>query len=385
MQKMRGECLMKKRALFIIAIMLTSILILSVSCIEQKSKWQGTIEELDGVTLIKNPKEPIYKEDIFSLEEELLIGEAESKDEYMFSQVIDVDVDYEGRIYILDSREAHIVVFDKKGKYLATIGRKGQGPGEMQKPQSIQITPQKEIMVNDMGARKLLFFNFEGKFVKGVSTAKMTYFNNPVIDSKNNIIANITVPGMKMQTELKKFDPELEPIFTIDNIELFKLPVMKAFFPQFFWQLGEDDSLIWGISSKYELQVMNSEGKLYKKIIKEYDPKKITEEDRQKEVKFLFGDKPVPPGVKLEWPESHGAFKYISIDEDGRIFLRTFEKTKDGSGYYYDVFNSEGKYIAKIPLKIKPQVWKKNKLYTIKEDEDGYQYVRRCSVTWKIN
>jgi len=101
---------MKKRALFYIAITLTSILILSASCIEQKTKWQGTIEELDGVTLYKNPKEPIYKEAVFSLEEELLIGDAESKDEFIFSQVIDVDVDYEGRIYILDSREAHIKV-----------------------------------------------------------------------------------------------------------------------------------------------------------------------------------------------------------------------------------------------------------------------------------
>ncbi len=82
MQKMKKECLIKIRALFYIAIMLTSILILSVSCIEQKSKWQGTIEELDRVTLYKNPKEPIYKEGVFSLEEELVIGEAESKNEY---------------------------------------------------------------------------------------------------------------------------------------------------------------------------------------------------------------------------------------------------------------------------------------------------------------
>jgi len=215
MQKIKKECLMNKRALFYIATMLALILILSVSCLEQKSKWKGTIEKVDGVSLVKNPKEPIYQEAVFSLEEELLIGEAESKDEFMFSQVIDMDVDYEGRIYILDSREAHIKVFDKKGEYLAIIGRKGQGPGEMQMPKSIQIAPQKEIMVNDMGTRKLLFFNFEGKFVRGVSTAKMTYFNNPVIDSKSNIFANITVPGIHMQTELKKFDPELEPIFQL--------------------------------------------------------------------------------------------------------------------------------------------------------------------------
>ena len=44
---------------------------------------------------------------------------------------------------------------------------------------------------------------------------------------------------------------------------------------------------------------------------------------------------------------------------------------------------SEGKYIAKIPFKVRPQTWKKNKLYTIEEDEEGYQYIKRYKVTWK--
>ena len=30
-----------------------------------------------------------------------------------------------------------------------------------------------------------------------------------------------------------------------------------------------------------------------------------------------------------------------------------------------------------------PKVWKKNKLYTIEEDEKGYQYVVRYNVVWE--
>ena len=33
--------------------------ILALSCSQQKHRWQGTIEEVDGVTVVKNPKEPI--------------------------------------------------------------------------------------------------------------------------------------------------------------------------------------------------------------------------------------------------------------------------------------------------------------------------------------
>ena len=51
--------------------------------------------------------------------------------------------------------------------------------------------------------------------------------------------------------------------------------------------------------------------------------------------------------------------------------------------FYFDVFNTEGKYIAKVPLNALPQYWKNRKMYTIEEDEDGYQYVKRYKVTWK--
>jgi len=88
---------------------------------------------------------------------------------------------------------------------------------------------------------------------------------------------------------------------------------------------------------------------------------------------------------QVKWGKYHNAFQFLNIDDAGRIFVQTYERATDGSGYYYDVFDSEGKYIAKTSLKTMPRVLKKkNKLYTIKEDEDGYQYIKRCKVTWKI-
>ncbi len=45
--------------------------ILFFSCSQQKSEWEGTIEEVDGVTVVKNPKEPMCGEDVFSLDEEV--------------------------------------------------------------------------------------------------------------------------------------------------------------------------------------------------------------------------------------------------------------------------------------------------------------------------
>ena len=85
-------------------------------CSSQKTDWQGSIEVVDGVTVVKNPKEPMYGEDVFSLEEELSIGDVEGPEEYMFSRMRSVAVDDEERIYILDTTEAHVKVFDQNGK-----------------------------------------------------------------------------------------------------------------------------------------------------------------------------------------------------------------------------------------------------------------------------
>jgi hypothetical protein len=40
----------------------------------QNPQWKGTIEEEDGVKVIKNPREPLYGEITFDLEEDLSIG-----------------------------------------------------------------------------------------------------------------------------------------------------------------------------------------------------------------------------------------------------------------------------------------------------------------------
>jgi len=132
---------MKTKITIVSIVLVLSILIMTVSCSQQKTEWQGTIEKHNGVTVVKNPKEPIYSEDIFSLEEELTIGEKQGNEENMFSEIIDVGVDDEENIYILDFKEAHIKAFNKDGEYLTTIGKRGQGPGEIQRPVNLVITP----------------------------------------------------------------------------------------------------------------------------------------------------------------------------------------------------------------------------------------------------
>ena len=123
--------------------------------------------------------------------------------------------------------------------------------------------------------------------------------------------------------------------------------------------------------------VFNPEGKLIKKIVKEHTPLKITEKEREESP----GDS--LPLLKYALSDFYTAFYRFSLDDEARIIVQTWEKTEDRERYYFDVFDPEGKYVARISLKFRPQIWKKHKLYTIEEDEEGFQYVKRYKVTWK--
>jgi hypothetical protein len=94
--------------------------------------------------------------------------------------------------------------------------------------------------------------------------------------------------------------------------------------------------------------------------------------------------------MKIEFPKYHLAFNNLTTDDEGRLFLGTYEKNEDGEAYFYDIFDAMGRYVAKVPLRIKPMVhrivpllWRKNKLYTIEEDEEGFHMVKKYGAIWK--
>jgi len=367
---------MKTKTRFVLTIFIIFIFAISITCEKQKTEWKGTIEEEDGVIIIKNPKEPIYIEDIFSLEEELSIGEAEGSEEYMFSRVRSVAVDEEERIYVLDDKEAHIKIFSRNGDYVKTVGKKGQGPGEIGLPRSVIITSQNDILVPDISNRRLAFFSLAGEFIKNISTAKM-YLMSTKIDSEGNIIGIVVVrEDENPRYELKKFDSDLDFLHSIASSPLPDTSSFNPFMPVLRWDLTKNDQIVCGYPKKYEIKIFDKDGNVIIKIMKDYNPSEITKEDIE-QIEEL------PPTIKLSIPKYHAAYQWLIVDDESRIFVLTREKVENGDGYYYDIFDSEGRYIAKIPLKIRPLILKKNRLYTIEEDEEGYHVVKRYKITWK--
>lgn len=358
----------------------------AVACYQQETDWLGSTEEVNGVTVVSNPKDPIYGEDVFTLEEELSIGEAEGQEEYMFTRISAIAVDNKENIYVADRESAHIRVFDRNGDYVRTIGRKGQGPGEMLMPVYIQVTVLGEILVHDLMAQRLSYFSMDGKFLRQNSTAEARSLFVPVhMDAFGNLIVTAGfAPPPVGGKKLKMYNSNLELLKTIAEEERGQRGVFDVGKPTWCCDVSPSDTIIWGDSKEYVLHILNQKGELVKKITKEHDPIAITAEDKERS-RDRYAE-PLKRGLKIHFRSHFPAFSEISVDDEGRIFAKTFERVEEREDiFYYDVFDREGKYIAKIPLKMvldRNSVWKKHKLYCIEEEEEGYQLVKKYNVTW---
>ncbi len=125
---------------------------------------------VDGVRVVHNKKGGQWKnEPKIRLTPVLKLGDLDAEDDhYLFARPSSVAVDAFGRIYVLDSQEGRIQKYDKDGKYLATIGRKGQGPGEFQVPTGLVLDTDGSLIVTDLRSQKKVWLSPEGRHLKSI-------------------------------------------------------------------------------------------------------------------------------------------------------------------------------------------------------------------------
>ncbi len=366
------------------------LLLFCTVCQKKTDQWKGKIDIEDGVTVVKNPREPIYNEPVLEIQEDLIIKGSKDVEEKMFQNINTLGINEQGDMYILDEQAGNIKVFDHKGDFLNTIGKKGQGPGEFGMPISLAITPGQNIIVNDMGQRKILFFEKEGNYLKQLSIADKFLFFGPMVNSTGDLIASHTIPQEIPVTELKKFNQELESLLTFTSIPVDKPPAVNIFVARSLsslrWTLTENDEIIWGDikNPEYELYVHNQEGTLVKKITRIYDPLPITAEDKEKLMEETFGQSPAKDQWDVRFPDNYPPYMGFSVDDEGHILVRRYEKQKDEQGGLVDIFDSKGRYMAQSRFKMNPLIFKKGHMYAIEEDEEGFKIVKRYKIKWKI-
>jgi len=128
------------------------------------------VETVDGVRVVHNEKGGLWgKTPKVALDLVRKIGDIDTEDENLaFNYPADVTVDGDGNIYILDAANARIQKFGPDGKFVATIGRKGQGPGEFIFPDAISFDKDGNLVVADSAQNRVHVIIGGGRDVRSI-------------------------------------------------------------------------------------------------------------------------------------------------------------------------------------------------------------------------
>jgi 6-bladed beta-propeller len=92
------------------------------------------------------------------------IGAAEGESWEMLAGVERVAFDRSDNLYVLDSGNHRVLVFDRGGRFIRAIGKKGDGPGEFQIPRGLAVLANGDLAVLDVGHSNVSIFAPNGTF-----------------------------------------------------------------------------------------------------------------------------------------------------------------------------------------------------------------------------
>lgn len=352
----------------------------------QKSAWQGKIEAENGVRVIKNPTEPLHGELILELEEDLKIGGNENDDNYYFPKSVYIAVDDRGNIFAADTGNVRIQEYDKTGKHLRSIGRKGQGPGEFQFPGMVRFDCEGNISIIDSPTRALKVFSPDGTYKKSVPLRAFLQpnfylskegfifgleINYMAKDGPRIAVVKVSPDGTSTET-IAQFHGELksnQPAYALHAYTNFI--VLCGLSPAAF---------CYGFSADYKIFIADAEGKTSLIIKKEENPQPITGKEKEFILKKGAGSMGGIARAKIEkiedaavFPPHRPYFGKILADDANRIYVTKRSSVLDQSKIQEtDVFSKDGIYLYRARLPFIPEIIMAGSLYEIrKNDETG--------------
>jgi hypothetical protein len=113
-----------------------------------------------ATALIENPAEP--PGGIETITPEVAWRAGGDDDEVFFGSVGRILAGPDGQVYVLDTQLSEVQVYDRDGQWLATLGREGEGPGEVRGPADCFLVPDGRLCIAQSFPGRLVYLNQDG-------------------------------------------------------------------------------------------------------------------------------------------------------------------------------------------------------------------------------
>lgn len=316
-------------------------LVATAACGGAELEFADWIEPLprDGVPIHEYAGVP-YDErtELIEVVDDLVLGEALNPEE-AFYQPTSVESDADGNIFVLDRGDPRIQVFDREGNYLRTMGREGQGPGELARPSYLVATDQYLVVRAD--TRRLSTWTLDGEHVQDRQLPELLSGWMP---SGQGFVARHTIrEEAPSQAERPPdivshahYDPFGEPVGSLLDVQ--EPPPMVLTMPGGGWlattgliphwlllsATARDGMFIVTTSSEYQLHAY---GQRPWSLRVAWPREPITSEHINTVKERWANSEGMLAQVDLsgvDWPELHPAIRGLEVDGHGHIYVFPF-------------------------------------------------------------
>jgi len=254
------------------------------------------------------------------------IGNVDTEDENLaFSSPLDMAVDAAGNAYILDSGNQRIQVFGADGKFLRTIGWRGQGPGEFESLNSIAIDPKENLHVLDDAQKRIQVFTPRGEVLRTVPVTRLRLDRLRLLASGFMVIRGYEAFGVrgvskdKEQPKLVKLlGPDLEVAREFGEPFDYGDEMTNRVGNSWYFEVDAEEHICVGFVYQNRVERYSPEGRLLWRADRELDySTKLIEKGRQEVT---------ANSTRYFAPKLNRVTDGLAADDKGRIWVVTRDR-----------------------------------------------------------
>jgi hypothetical protein len=288
-------------------------------------------------------------------------GGGDVEDEsYVFKSPYDVLCDSKGQIYILDSGNNRIQKYDANGKYIASIGRKGQGPGEFQYAFAFDIDSKDRLYVMDGGNNRIQIIGPNGKVEETIkimnSDTKIRILDSGEIVFGTSPRIRDLLGGKTLPPLLEICDSKGAKITVFGEPTDFKIATVNAKAQKQFFDVDRDNNIVVSLAYQNRIDKYSPKGNLLWLADRELafktdviDPGSVEHDDTGTSIKAARMNE-VSMGIAADH-----ARRYWVVTLARAMTERDYNPNRSGDDiksdlYKLEIFRSDGILLGEIPL-----------------------------------
>ncbi|MDY0111122.1 MAG: hypothetical protein RBT60_14440 [Candidatus Krumholzibacteria bacterium] len=296
-------------------------------------------------------------------------------DDVFFGNVGGVLAGPDGEVLVLDSQLAQVQVYDAQGRWLRSLSREGEGPGEVRNPAACFFLPDGRLCLAQSFPGRLVYLQPDGT---PAGQAQYEPLGTPasfsVMVSGRTAPGGMVLAGIRMNqgatpqmqqtfflslcdTDAKEKQVYLEKPYTVNFAE-FRLDEGAM---DFVWMGRLDVDAQGRVATapernRYLVRVQDSDGTVLREFTRPVTLPKRTAAERTIATKVLeaiavnYGGLPLQ-GLTIE--ETEAAINGLVLRPDGEVWVMTpYNKTEPGVFAVLDVFDAAGRFTHQVALQM---------------------------------